>query len=113
MLRNQLSDALSKYVTEQEQSSISSKLTDTEVGFLPWIWRGASALPCPSQLCQVNCFDRQHQQQAQQCDEGKGRAKVMYVVPVLALYPRPWTFSHKATSRGVTDTASICTELAA
>ena len=32
MLRNQLSDALSQYVTEQEQSSISSKLTDTEVG---------------------------------------------------------------------------------
>ena len=31
MLRNQLSDALSQYVTEQEQSSISSKLTDTEV----------------------------------------------------------------------------------
>ena len=31
MLRNQLSDALSGFVTEQEQSSISSKLTDTEV----------------------------------------------------------------------------------
>ena len=31
MLRNQLSDALSGFVTEQEQSSISGKLTDTEV----------------------------------------------------------------------------------
>ena len=31
MLRNQLSDALSGFVTEQEQSSISSTRTDTEV----------------------------------------------------------------------------------
>ena len=30
-LRNQLADALSQYVTEAEQASISSKLTETEV----------------------------------------------------------------------------------
>lgn len=43
MLRNQLSDALSQYVTEQEQSSISSKLTDTEVGACLALLRGV----CP------------------------------------------------------------------
>lgn len=31
MLRSQLSDALASYVSESEQASISSKLTDTEV----------------------------------------------------------------------------------
>ena len=33
-LRNQLADALSQYVTEAEQASISSKLTETEVRHL-------------------------------------------------------------------------------
>lgn len=40
MLRNQLSDALSQYVTEQEQSSISNRLTETEVRTIPTVALG-------------------------------------------------------------------------
>lgn len=40
MLRSQLSDALSQYVTEQEQSSISNRLTETEVRTIPTVALG-------------------------------------------------------------------------
>lgn len=40
MLRSQLSDALSQYVTEQEQSSISNRLTETEVRTIPTVTLG-------------------------------------------------------------------------